>query len=70
LRYRVSLDTKREMEKSLRGRAAQEGGRAPLRAGDALPRSGLGDSAYVFDEERDLFRFHDGRFAFSREHAG
>jgi hypothetical protein len=31
---------------------------------------GWGDSAYVFDEERDLFRFHDGRFAFSREHAG
>ena len=31
---------------------------------------GWGDPAYVFDEERDLFRFHDGRFAFSREHAG
>jgi hypothetical protein len=30
---------------------------------------GWGDPAYVYDEERDLFRFHDGRFAFSREHA-
>jgi hypothetical protein len=28
-----------------------------------------GDPAYVHDEERELFRFHDGRFAFSREHA-
>jgi hypothetical protein len=27
------------------------------------------DPAYVHDEERELFRFHDGRFAFSREHA-
>jgi hypothetical protein len=23
----------------------------------------------VYDEEKDLFRFTDGRFAFSREHA-
>jgi hypothetical protein len=30
---------------------------------------GWGNPAYVYDEERDLFRFHDGRFAFSREHA-
>ena len=30
---------------------------------------GWGDPAYVYDEEHDLFRFHDGRFAFSREHA-
>jgi hypothetical protein len=30
---------------------------------------GWGDAAYVHDEERGLFRFHDGRFAFSREHA-
>ena len=28
-----------------------------------------GDPAYVHDEEKDLFRFRDGRFAFSREHA-
>jgi hypothetical protein len=27
------------------------------------------DPALVRDEERDLFRFTDGRFAFSREHA-
>ena len=30
---------------------------------------GWGDPAYVHDEERKLFRIHDGRFAFSREHA-
>ena len=30
---------------------------------------GWGDPAYVHDEERDLFRVRDGRFAFSREHA-
>jgi hypothetical protein len=26
----------------------------------------LADPAYVYDEEHDLFRFRDGRFAFSR----
>jgi hypothetical protein len=31
---------------------------------------GRGDPALVFDEEKELFRFVDGRFAFSREHAG
>jgi len=30
---------------------------------------GWGDPAFVYDEEHDLFRFTDGRFAFSREHA-
>jgi hypothetical protein len=25
--------------------------------------------AFVYDGERDLFRWTDGRFAFSREHA-
>ena len=30
---------------------------------------GWGDPALVYDEEQDLFRFRDGRFAFSREHA-
>ena len=34
-----------------------------------LRKVGWGDPAYVHDEERELFRFHDGRFAFSREHA-
>jgi len=28
-----------------------------------------GDPAFVYDEEKDLFRWTDGRFAFSREHA-
>ena len=32
-------------------------------------RQGWGaDPALVYDEERDLFRFRDGKFAFSREH--
>ena len=30
---------------------------------------GWGDPAFVYDEEKDLFRWTDGRFAFSREHA-
>ncbi len=30
---------------------------------------GWGDPSSVHDEERELFRFRDGRFAFSREHA-
>ncbi len=29
----------------------------------------LEDPALVYDEERELFRFTDGRFAFSRRHA-
>ena len=29
---------------------------------------GWGDPALVFDEEKALFRFRDGRFAFSRDH--
>jgi hypothetical protein len=28
-----------------------------------------GVSDFVYDEEKDLFRFKDGRFAFSRTHA-
>ena len=30
---------------------------------------GWGDPALVYDEQKDLFRFTDGCFAFSREHA-
>jgi hypothetical protein len=30
---------------------------------------GRGGPALVYDEEKDLFRFRDGRFAFSRDHA-
>ena len=30
---------------------------------------GWGDPAFVYDEDKDLFRWMDGRFAFSREHA-
>ena len=32
-------------------------------------RQDWGDPAFVYDEEHDLFRFTDGKFAFSREHA-
>ena len=32
-------------------------------------RQDWGDLAFVYDEEHDLFRFRDGKFAFSREHA-
>ena len=28
-----------------------------------------GDPAFVYNEEHDLFRFRDARFAFSQEHA-
>jgi hypothetical protein len=28
-----------------------------------------GHFSFVYDEEKDLFRFNDGRFAFSRTHA-
>jgi hypothetical protein len=30
---------------------------------------GWGDPALIYDEEKDLFRFTDGSFAFSSEHA-
>jgi len=30
---------------------------------------GWGDPAFIYAKEKDLFRFRDGRFAFSREHA-
>ncbi len=30
---------------------------------------GWGDPALIYDEEKDLFRFTDGPFAFSRDHA-
>ena len=30
---------------------------------------GWGDPALVYDEQKELFRFRDGRFAFSRDHA-
>lgn len=32
-------------------------------------KQGWGDPAFVYDEAKDLFRWTDGRFAFSREHA-
>jgi hypothetical protein len=30
---------------------------------------GWGGPAFVYDEDKDLFRWTDGHFAFSREHA-
>jgi hypothetical protein len=32
-------------------------------------KAGWQDPALVYEEEKDLFRCRDGRFAFSREHA-
>jgi hypothetical protein len=32
-------------------------------------RQGWGDPAFVYDDKHDFFRWTDGRFAFSREHA-
>jgi hypothetical protein len=32
-------------------------------------RQGWGDPAFTYDAEHDLFRWTEGRFAFSREHA-
>jgi hypothetical protein len=32
-------------------------------------RQGWGDPAFAYDEDEDLFRWTDGRFAFSCEHA-
>jgi hypothetical protein len=32
-------------------------------------RQGWGDPAFVYDEDKNLFRWTDGRFAYSREHA-
>jgi hypothetical protein len=46
-------------------------GRARLRYDFKIEcrEQGWGDPAFVYDEEKDLFRWTDGRFAFSREHA-
>jgi len=35
----------------------------------AFREEGWGDPTLVYDEERDLYRYRDGRFAFSREWA-
>ena len=35
----------------------------------AFREEGLGDPALLYDEEKDFFRFADGVFAFSSEHA-
>jgi hypothetical protein len=32
-------------------------------------KQGWGDPTLVYDQEQNLFRFTDGRFAFSRDHA-
>ena len=34
-----------------------------------LLKTGWDECAYLYDEERDLFRFRNGRFALTREHA-
>ena len=35
----------------------------------AIVEAGVGDDALVYDPEADVFRFPDGRFGLSREHA-
>jgi hypothetical protein len=57
------------VRETLQDRAEEEKRPAHLRLRGGVPSSGLGDTAYVHDKERELFRFHDGKFAFSREHA-
>jgi hypothetical protein len=38
---------------------------APLQPGDGIPVGRVGSPRLVYDEEKNLFRFRDGRFAFS-----
>jgi hypothetical protein len=35
----------------------------------SLRKEGMGDPQLVYDEQRELFRFRDGKFAFSRKYA-
>ncbi len=55
MRRRVGSDRERSRRRSLALYAFEM----------ALREEGLSD--FVYDEENDLFRFPDGRFAFSRE---
>jgi hypothetical protein len=52
----------------VKGRSEQRKWDAALRYSLEMDscKVGWGDSALVYDEEKDLFRFSDGRFAFSR----
>jgi hypothetical protein len=45
-------------------RTPPQEGPSPLWVRDAAPGGGL--SSFIYDEEKDLFRFKHGRFAFSR----
>jgi hypothetical protein len=45
-------------------RAEKEGRYAALLPGDGIPQGRVGEPTLVYDEEKDLFRFRDGRFAF------
>jgi hypothetical protein len=46
-------------------RSWQAGLPAPLQPGDGIPVGRVGSPRLVYDEEKNLFRFRDGRFAFS-----
>lgn len=50
-------------------RAEKAGRRAALQPGDVIPQGKVGRPALVYDEQKDIFRFTDGRFAFSHDHA-
>jgi len=57
------------------GRRRSEAGMRKIRAQTRYDfevecrEQGWGNPAFVYDEEKDLFRWTDGKFAFSREHA-
>jgi hypothetical protein len=57
------------VRKTLRNGADEEEGQIPLRLRDGVPQARLGDPAFAYDEEKALFRWTNGCFAFSREHA-
>ena len=57
------------VRETLRVRAEKDERPHAIRLRVECRAQGWGDPAFVYDEERDPFRFRDGRFAFSREHA-
>jgi hypothetical protein len=72
VRQRICVDNARQDDKALwaKGRSEQRKRDAALRYELKMEshKVGWGDPALVYDEQQNLFRFTDGRFAFSREH--
>ena len=71
VRQRICVDNARQDDKALwaKGRSEQRKRDAALRYSLEMDscKVGWGDPALLYDEEKDLFRFKDGPFAFSRE---